>query len=476
LITIKLCKYSLRLARQTYNFAPQANSSGNFMPVDKKILSVTQLNQQAKSLLELHLNPVWVEGEISNFSAPGSGHWYFSLKDSRAQIRCAMFRNRNMLVSGAPKPGDQVALRGRVSLYEARGEYQMIVEHLEPAGRGVLLKAFEDMKNRLHQEGLFDQSHKHPLPKYVDTIALVTSPIGAAVHDILTVLKRRNPAIKVIVVPSSVQGDMAPAQLVHALNEASDLPEIDAIIIGRGGGSMEDLWAFNDEGLARAIYHCPVPVISAVGHEVDVSISDFVADVRAPTPSAAAELIAVEQTELIAALDFCGERMVNAMNDQLSRRQTELEHKQARLKHPDEKIEQWKQRLDLCELQMTRSIQNLIKERQQTASYIGKSLMDHSPKQSVHAEKGRVQHLSLRLANAVRNQLHSTRQNLAAQVTALDIVSPLATLNRGYSITKDSTGKILRSATDTKPGDKLSTVLAEGRIESQVIKINKHSN
>lgn len=435
---------------------------------NRDILSVFELNQRAKSLLEMHLNPVWVEGEISNFSAPSSGHWYFSLKDSRAQIRCAMFRNRNMLVSHTPKPGDKIAVRGRVSLYEARGEYQMVVEHLEPAGLGALLKAFEELKKRLQEQGLFDQEHKKAIPKYIDKVALITSATGAALHDMLTVLARRNPAIHVVIVPSSVQGTDAPSQLIRALKQTRDIEDLDLTIIGRGGGSIEDLWAFNDEALARAMYDYPIPLISAVGHEVDFTIADFVADLRAATPSAAAELVAVDRSEILGRLKYCEQQLLGAMQDIIWRATNNLDRKRERLKHPDQKIEQWKQRLDRCELQLQRSIKLGLESSNEQLRFLRKSLNNQNPQQTLAFNQDKLRQMQRQLKSAIDNQIKNRRHQLSTQVTALDIVSPLATLKRGYSITQSASGEVLTSTSNVKVGDKIQARLSDGSIEATV--------
>src|SRR5690625_2927780 len=264
----------------------------------RDVLSVSQLNRRSKQILETHLPLVWVEGEVSNLSRPSSGHWYFTLKDDQAQVRCAMFRNRNQLVRFNPAQGQQLLLRARVSLYEGRGDYQLIVEHMEEAGFGALQRAFEELKTRLSQEGLFASERKRPLPTLPKHIGVITSPTGAAIRDILSVLKRRFPAVPVTVLPVPVQGKEAAPAIVSALDLANRSELFDVLILARGGGSLEDLWPFNEEAVARAIYASRTPVVSAVGHEVDFSIADFVADVRAPTPSAAAELVDRKSTRL----------------------------------------------------------------------------------------------------------------------------------------------------------------------------------
>jgi exodeoxyribonuclease VII large subunit len=266
-------------------------------PLERVIYSVSQLNDQVKDLLEHSFPPLWVEGEISNFSCPASGHWYLSLKDSQAQVRCAMFRNRNQGLGFQPKNGLQVLARGRPGLYAPRGEFQLILDQIEPAGEGALRRAFELLKQKLQAEGLFDETYKQALPTVPDRIGIITSPTGAALRDILNVLRRRFPLGQVVIYPVPVQGTEAAPAIVRALKTAAERQECDLLVVARGGGSLEDLWAFNEESVARAIHACPLPVVSGVGHEIDFTIADFVADLRAPTPSAAAELVSPDVAE-----------------------------------------------------------------------------------------------------------------------------------------------------------------------------------
>ncbi|MBV1889222.1 MAG: exodeoxyribonuclease VII large subunit [Proteobacteria bacterium] len=286
---------------------------------NREIMTISELNRQVKTLIEDGFPPLWVEAELSNLSQPSSGHLYFTLKDEKAQVRCAMFRGRNRFLQFKPKAGERVLARGQVSLYENRGDYQLIVDRMEPAGEGALRQAFEQLKQRLYQEGLFDAASKQELPTLPSHLAVITSSSGAVLHDILTVLKRRFPLIDVTLLPVAVQGDQAAPQIVTALEQANQLPEqIDAIILGRGGGSLEDLWPFNEEVVARAIYDSDIPVVSAVGHEVDVTIADYVADVRAPTPSAAAELLSPDQEEVRQWLRSFEQQLFREINDRIT--------------------------------------------------------------------------------------------------------------------------------------------------------------
>jgi exodeoxyribonuclease VII large subunit len=314
-------------------------------PSNTEILSVSDLNQQVRQLLEQSFAIIQVEGEISNFVCPSSGHWYFTLKDNRAQVRCALFRNRSRFLKYRPQNGDRVLLRAKVSLYEGRGEYQLIGEYLEAAGSGELQAAFEALKQKLQLEGLFDPKHKQTLPAIPQHIGVITSATGAAIQDILSVLKRRFPAIPISLYPAAVQGDGAPTQLIQALELANRSALCDVLILGRGGGSAEDLCAFNDEMLARKIFASTVPIVSAVGHEIDFSISDLVADVRAPTPSAAAELLSPDRDQLSQQFDIYHNRFSQLARQQLNQRQQQLEALRARLRHPGQRLQDQSQRL-----------------------------------------------------------------------------------------------------------------------------------
>ncbi|MGO1694065.1 MAG: exodeoxyribonuclease VII large subunit, partial [Marinobacter sp.] len=323
-----------------------------FQDTRPRALTVSELNHQARHLLESSFMQVWVEGELSGFSRPSSGHWYFSLKDSKCQIRCAMFRGMNQRIRSIPKEGDKVRIRGKVTLYENRGDFQIIAEHIEPAGLGALQQAFEELKRKLQAEGLFEVGRKKPIPALPGHIGVVTSPTGAAIHDILTVLARRCPGIPVTLYPTTVQGQPATAEIVRAIELAQAHGAADVLIIGRGGGSLEDLWCFNEEAVARAIAACPIPTVSAVGHETDVTIADFVADLRAPTPSAAAEKVSPDQREMLRQINDREFRLTNAAKRAFQRLNTKLEHLSARLRDPRRELLEKAQRLDELELRL----------------------------------------------------------------------------------------------------------------------------
>ena len=441
-------------------------------------LTVTQLNRQVRSLLESHFDFLWVEGEVSNFVAPSSGHWYFSLKDSGAQVRCAMFRNRNQRMKFTPDNGDHIRLRCRVSLYEGRGEFQLIVEHLEHAGAGALQAAFDKLKAKLLAEGLFDAGRKQPLPESVSSLGVVTSPTGAAIHDILTVLQRRAPWIEVYVLPVAVQGEGAAAEIAAAIERANRWQKegkiaLDALIVGRGGGSLEDLWAFNEEIVARAIAASELPIVSAVGHEVDFSIADMAADHRAPTPSAAAELLSPDQRELQQRLQAIEANLVRLIRRKLSAAATELAHLQKRLKHPGHRLREQAQRLDDLEQRLIRAQQNLLQRRRSQLALLESRLRARSPLPRLQQLQRDTERLSQRLEAAMRQQLQRNRQRLAHLAQMLDSLSPLATLQRGYAIVTDSQGKVVTDASAVAPGDEVEARLAKGRLGLTVKDVEK---
>jgi exodeoxyribonuclease VII large subunit len=440
-------------------------------------LSVSQLNRQARTLLESHFDFVWVEGEISNLAAPSSGHWYFSLKDGNAQVRCAMFRGRNQRVRFQPGNGDHIRLRCRVSLYEGRGEFQLIVEHMEQAGAGALQAAFERLKAQLLEEGLFDPERKKPLPDSISHLGVVTSPTGAAIHDILTVLKRRCPAIEVSILPVAVQGEGAAAQIAEAIDRANRWQaegkiRLDALIVGRGGGSLEDLWAFNEEIVARAIAASDLPIVSAVGHEVDFSIADMAADHRAPTPSAAAELLSPDQREQMARLKKLEADLVRLIRRKIADAQTRLDHLRARLKHPGAQLREQSQRLDDLEQRLILAQKNLLARKKGELALLESRLQANSPLPRVQQMQKELGNLQQRLEGAMQAKLHASRNRLAHLAQMLDSLSPLNTLARGYAIVSDSEGKVVTDAGTVQVGAQLEARLASGSIGVTVERVN----
>lgn len=407
---------------------------------------------------------LWVEGEISNFARPASGHWYFTLKDQQAQIRCAMFRNRNGLASIQPGNGQQVLVRCRVSIYEGRGDYQLIVEHLEDAGLGALQRKFDQLKIQLQQEGLFDPAHKQPLPAMPQHIGVITSPTGAAIRDILTVLKRRFPTTAVTIYPAQVQGAEAAPQIIQAIEQANRQQSCDALIVGRGGGSLEDLWAFNEEAVARAIFASTIPVVSAVGHEVDYTIADFVADARAATPSAAAEMLSPDGRELAASFQGFEQLLSQAAQRQINNACQQLDALSKRLRHPGERIADWHQQLDHMEARLKHSAASRVEQRQSTLNSLVGRLNRHHPQDKLQQFSIRTRHLRQRMDTAMAQILRDKQSTWESTSQLLHAVSPLNTLERGYAIVRDSENHLVRQVKDVSPGDIISAKLRDGSL------------
>ena len=446
---------------------PDDRSGG--VPV-REVYSVSRLTREVRVLLERGLGVVWIEGELSNFSQPASGHWYFSLKDRDAQLRCAMFRMKNALVGFTPRAGMQVLIRGRISVYEARGEYQLIAEHLEEAGIGALKREFERLKARLAAEGLFAPERKRALPRFPRRIGVITSPSGAALHDILHVLARRYPPAAVLIYPTLVQGaDAAPA-LVAALTSASARAECDVLILARGGGSLEDLWAFNDERVARAIHASTVPVVAGVGHEVDFTIADFVADLRAPTPSGAAELVAPDGAAWLQAVGRTAQRLHSAMRRELQvsvARFSATAHR-LQLAHPGVRLHQQMQRLDELSQRLAGALRaGLQRDRLRLLEMRGR-LLRRSPEHRVREFVARQQGARGRLEQAVKALLARAAQRLALAQRSLDTVSPLATLTRGFAIVTRADGTLVTDATALRVDDEIEARLAKGSVAARV--------
>ncbi len=436
----------------------------------RDIYSVSRLNREARLLLESGLGSVWLEGEVSNLSRPGSGHWYFSLKDPTAQVRCAMFRQRNLLVRFQVRDGSQVLARGRVGLYEPRGEFQLVVEHLEEAGEGVLRRRFEALKQKLATEGLFDPRHKKPLPALPARIGVITSRTGAALRDILHVLGRRFPSIPVLIYPVAVQGEAAPAEIQAALRLAAARSDCDVLILARGGGSLEDLWAFNDEGVARAIFACPIPLICGVGHETDVTIADYVADERAPTPSAAAERCVPDRAEWLRSVRGLAERSLHATRRRLEQARQSLAHRQSRLAraHPGAKLRQHAQRLDELDARMRREIAHRLGQERARCAQAETALRAASPATRVVAGRIRLESDLRALRGAAQQSLAASRRRLDVATRTLQAVSPLATLARGYAIVTDAGGHVITDSREVAPGTPIEARLARGRLDATV--------
>lgn len=429
-----------------------------------RAISVSELNKQARSLLERSFLVISVEGELSNFVRPASGHWYFTLKDDKAQVRCAMFRNRSQFLKYQPKNGDRVLVRAKVSLYEGRGDFQLICDYMEESGSGQLQQAYELLKAQLQREGLFDNQHKQPLPAHPKHLGIVTSSTGAAIHDILTVLQRRFPGLPVTLYPTAVQGEEAIVQIERAIDQANRHKACDVLIVGRGGGSLEDLWAFNEERVARAIFNSRIPVISAVGHEVDVVISDFVADVRAATPSAAAELVSPDQSSLQLRLNQAQQRLTRQLGQQLNYRRERLHSLRARLRHPGDQLRQQAQRLDDLELRLKRAMRQRLQQPTQRLQQLNQRLSQQQPAAHIQRMRQQTATLQQRLQQQMLAQLERKQMQFQAQVGRLHAVSPLATLERGYAIVKDEKGGVLQNSSQVQIGDKIQAQLRNGQL------------
>jgi exodeoxyribonuclease VII large subunit len=478
------------------------------------VYTPTRLNREARTLLERGLPALWLEGEISNFSRPSSGHWYLSLKDEGAQLRCAMFRQRNLLARFKPQDGLRVQARGRVSLYEPRGDYQFLVDYIEEAGEGALRRKFELLKNRLATEGLFAAERKKALPKLPKRIGVITSPTGAAIRDVLHILKRRFCTIPILVYPVPVQGATAAGHIASMIRTASQRGECDVLILARGGGSLEDLWAFNEEIVARAIFDCAIPIVSGIGHDVDFTIADLVADMRAPTPSGAAEIVAPDCNEWSRALAGLSRRLQQGVARRIAtgtQRILWLERRLGQL-HPGVQLRQHAQRLDELEQRLIRTVTQGLSQRRGLIAQLGAHLRQHSPALMVATgyrrlesassslrsvivnrlsqHRGTLNHLAAQLRqhspalaiasghrrldsasgalrSAVSNQLQRSNHRLKVAAGTLDVVSPLRTLERGYAIVT-AHDHVVTDASKLKPGDRIQARLSQGTLEAVV--------
>ena len=414
----------------------------------RTVLSVAALNRAARQLIEGGFGVVWVEGELSNFSRPASGHWYFTLKDREAQLRCTMWRPRNMLLRFTPRDGQLVQARGRVSLYEARGEFQLVVEHLEDVGAGALQRAFEELRARLGAEGLFATERKRALPAAPACVGVITSPTGAAIRDILHVLAQRFPAVAVIIYPVPVQGAAAAPAIAAALDLASERAECEVLILARGGGSLEDLWAFNDERVARAIARCAVPVVAGIGHETDVTIADFTADVRAPTPTAAAQAAVPDRRVWLQRLAMLAQRFSSAMRRKLTDDAAQLRARYERLQraHPGSRLTQHAQRLDELELRLRRVLDT-----------------------QLHTTMAQLAPLRARLDAAWARVAAAALARLELAARALNAISPLATMERGFAVVvRAADGALVRQSADVPVGSEIEAHLVDGVLIAQV--------
>lgn len=435
---------------------------------ERQIFSISELNRRVRQLLEINIPMLWVEGEISNFACPASGHWYLSLKDKSAQVRCAMFRNANQRVKFRPENGMQVLVRCKPGIYEDRGEYQLIIEHMEEAGFGALQRQFEQLKANLSAEGLFDQENKQPIPSSISHIGIITSTTGAAVKDILSVLKRRFPAIKVSLFPTAVQGEDAPAQIVSALADANSHHGLDALIISRGGGSLEDLWAFNSEQVARAIATSVLPIISAVGHEIDFTIADFVADLRAPTPSAAAEIISPDSQQIQTQINRLQQSLTESLQRNLFGFKQQLNHLQKRLQHPGSRLQQQAQHLDHLDIRLRRAISTKLDGYRAKGNQLSDQLYRQNPQHQLEEKQLKLSVVVKQLVRAISQKQERLELKLAQSMHLLDTVSPLKTLGRGYAVIRDQQGEVISSVNAVATGDCLKGQLADGELLLEV--------
>lgn len=429
------------------------------------VLSVEQLNRHIRQLIEGELDLVWVQGEISNFKAHSSGHFYFSLKDPKSQISAVMFRGFNSRLKFKPVDGLEVIVRGRVSVYEPRGSYQIVCEMMEPVGAGALQKAFEQLKAKLKSEGLFESARKRSLPPFPRHIAIVTSPTGAAIRDMLNILSRRNRGVEITLVPTVVQGETAAPKICEALQRAFQLENVDVIIVGRGGGSIEDMWCFNDETLARTIAASPIPIISAVGHEIDFTIADFVADLRAPTPSAAAELVVKNVADITHRLEALGKMLRFAMEKLLKHQVQSLSGLSARLIDPKRRLQDLTQRNDELWLRLQQVFAAMIRRKRLELKVSVESLV--TPEQLMNKKRSEIERQQIKMKHAMRCFLDKQKTDLAQSMTLLDSLSPLKVVERGYSVVHKGS-ELVKSAEQVSKGDELSIRLMNGELTAIV--------
>ena len=435
-------------------------------PGEPPVLPVSELNRRVRELLEGSIPLLWVSGEISNFTRAASGHWYFSLKDAGAQVRCVMFRHKSQYVDWAPRDGMQVEARVLVTLYEARGDFQLNVENLRRAGLGALYEKFERLKAMLAAEGLFEEERKEPLPAFPGAIGIVTSTAGAALHDVLTTLRRRSPNIPVIIYPTPVQGDGAALKIAEAIRIAGERSECEVLILCRGGGSIEDLWQFNEEAVARAIAACSIPIVSGVGHETDFTIADFVADRRAPTPTAAAEMVSPDRVELGRRLDVLRSRMRRGLRNGIEARMQGLDNLARRLTHPGERLRRQAETVDQLSRQLARAMQSQLQTRQWQLASLATRLGASRP--NVAELFRRLSASEQRLRLAMRHRLAAAGGQVSALAAQLSNLNPEAVLDRGYSIVSKEDGSIVRDANQLALDESVGLRFARGGVTAKI--------
>lgn len=435
----------------------------NTMNQSKNVYQVSQLTDEMRRLMEVSYPEIWIEGELSSLSTPASGHLYFSLKDSQSQLRCAMFKGRASINRYSPKAGDLVRVRAKISVYPARGDLQCIVQHIEEAGEGLLQRRFEELKNTLNQQGLFDQAHKKHIPAHPKHIGIITSPSGAAVTDILSTLKRRCPGIPVTIYPAVVQGDSASKSIIDAISNAVQHKQCDVLILSRGGGSIEDLWCFNDEQLANTIFGCPIPIVSGVGHEVDITIADLVSDLRAPTPTAAAELISPDTSHLFSNLKSMHFRLPRSMERILQRSAQQVDMSARQLVHPNQQLRHKRSSLENITKRLWHSAQRNNTWHQAQLKQCQQRF--NSPLKRATQKKNNLEALAQRLKLAQNNQFTQFSQQFDSLGEQLNLVSPLATISRGFSIARNQSDTILRSKTQVKTNQNIEIQLSDGKLD-----------
>jgi exodeoxyribonuclease VII large subunit len=434
------------------------------LSTEKQIYSVSTLNKSVKRLLESHFQVIWIEGEVSNLSRPSSGHLYFTLKDESAQVRCAMFRLRNISKPVAIENGSQILAYAKISLYDARGDYQLIIEHIEDRGEGLLRQQFEQLKKRLASEGLFDLQHKKPLPSFPQKIGVITSPTGAAIRDVLSVLKRRFASIPVILYPTQVQGEQAAPQICQAIRLANQRCECDVLIVCRGGGSLEDLWPFNEESVARTIFESDIPIVSGVGHEVDITIADYVADQRAATPSAAAELISPDKVDYFQTINYLKRRLLQLILAAHKELRNRLEHLAKNFIRPERFFLAYNQTLDHLETALTRGIKNKLEHTATQLRISSLKLQHRNPVALLKAQKSTLENYYRTLTLLINQKLQQEKQQLSNALRMLNSINPLQTLERGYSITTIE-NHVIESVDEIKNGDHIKVEIRDGFLQ-----------
>ena len=424
------------------------------------VYTVSQLSQVCRLTLENQFPQIWLEAEVSNLAQPASGHLYFTLKDAHAQIRCAMFRSQAATLSHPIEDGSQILVRAKVSLYQARGDFQLIVDYCEPAGEGALRRAYEILKQKLEKAGLFAATHKQAIPTLPHSIGVITSPTGAVIHDILTTLKRRFPAIAVIIYPSEVQGMKAADSIIHALQIANQRDECDVLILARGGGSLEDLWPFNEEALAHAIFASKLPIVSGIGHEVDTTIADFVADQRAATPTAAAQLCSPDQQDYARQFAHRQQQIIHTMLARLQNLRRELEHLLPRLQHPSTYLRETAQTLDYYSHQLTQAYRHFMQGKSNQINMLAAKIKQHDPRQQIRVKQQILHGSGQSLTKAMRTYLYTISQQIAHKTATLDAMSPLATLARGYAIVTNTKDVLIHATNQLQQGEKIPATFA----------------